>query len=67
MAIRMVHPNHGTTFAVGAEVAWNEKYGWKVEEATVAEPVVEAAVEPVEATRRGRPPKVNNGNRTNAH
>ena len=31
MAIRMTHPKHGVTYAVGAEVQWNEKNGWKVE------------------------------------
>ena len=54
MATRMVHPNHGTTFAVGAEIAWNEKHGWKVEAEPVVEVVVEIPVEP-EPPRRGRP------------
>ena len=29
MPVRMTHPDHGITFAVGAEVEWNKKYGWK--------------------------------------
>ena len=28
MPIRMTHPDHGATHAVGAEVDWNKKHGW---------------------------------------
>ena len=31
MAVRMTHPRHGVTHAVGAEVAWNISNGWSVE------------------------------------
>ena len=46
MAIRMTHPKHGTTFAVGAEVEWNEANGWKVDAGV--ESVVATKIEPVE-------------------
>ena len=60
MATRMVHPNHGTTFAVGAEISWNEKNGWKIEAEPVVEPPVLEKIPviewPVEAApKRGRP------------
>ena len=32
MAVRMTHPAHGVTFAIGSEVEWNKAHGWKVEE-----------------------------------
>ena len=32
MPVRMVHPLHGILHAVGSEVEWNLKNGWKVEE-----------------------------------
>ena len=51
MVTRMVHPNHGTTFAVGSEIEWNIANGWKVEDEK-AEPVGEfpggAVDDPVE-------------------
>lgn len=31
MATRMTHPLHGTTYAVGAEIEWNQKNGWTIE------------------------------------
>lgn len=31
MPTRMVHPKHGTTYAVGSEVEWNKAHGWRVE------------------------------------
>lgn len=30
MPVRMTHTKHGVTFAVGAEVAWNQSNGWKI-------------------------------------
>ena len=57
MVTRMTHPEHGTTFAVGAEVEWNKKYGWKIdEEPKVEPPKVIAPTPPV--PKRGRPRKV---------
>ena len=29
MPVMMTHKDHGTTFAVGAEVEWNKQHGWK--------------------------------------
>jgi hypothetical protein len=52
----MTHPEHGTTFAVGAEVEWNKKYGWKIDEEPKEEPKVVAPTPPV--PKRGRPRKV---------
>jgi len=59
MPVRMSHPEHGITYAVGSEVDWNRKHGWKVEP-KVKESV--DVVKPTEVTqitqaRRGRPPK----------
>lgn len=57
MPTRMSHPEHGVVHAVGAEVEWNKKHGWKVD------PKVKEAqvIKPTEVTqitaRRGRPPK----------
>lgn len=31
MAVRMSHPKHGLTNAVGAEIAWNIANGWKID------------------------------------
>ena len=45
MPVRMTHPDHGITFAVGAEVDWNKAHGWKVAEKNAA-PVAPAV--PVE-------------------
>ena len=51
MPIRMTHPDHGTTFAVGPEVEQNEKHGWKVEEKAPKQKPAEAQdVTPVDAT-----------------
>ena len=47
MPIRMTHPEHGVTFAVGAEVDWNKQNGW-IEQAAQKkqpEPPPEPAVE----------------------
>lgn len=61
MATRMVHPDHGVTHAVGAEVEWNQRHGWRVEEKRPKEVATQVAT-PVEEEappkRRGRPPKV---------
>lgn len=40
MAVRMTHPLHGVTHAVGAEVKWNEAHGWKVEPKPIAPEMV---------------------------
>ena len=32
MPVRMSHPAHGVLHAVGSEVEWNMKNGWKVDE-----------------------------------
>ena len=31
MPVRMFHPKHGWTNAVGSEIAWNKSNGWRVE------------------------------------
>lgn len=53
MLVRMTHPLHGVTHAFGAEIDWNKKHGWKVEEKKKEEPVV---VVP-QKRKPGRPPK----------
>jgi len=60
MAVRMVHNEHGTTYAVGSEVQWNESHGWRVEEKRPKEVKVatEEVAEEAPQKRRGRPPKV---------
>lgn len=52
MLVKMTHPKHGVTHAYGAEIEWNKKHGWVVEEKKEA-PVV---VIP-EKRKPGRPPK----------
>ncbi len=53
MSIRMTHPDHGTTHAVGAEVEWNLKNGWKIEPKTPKK--VEPLEDEPEPKKRGRP------------
>ena len=45
--IRMTHPMHGVTHAVGSEVEWNIKIGWKVEPEPAQKTVVAATPENV--------------------
>lgn len=65
MAVRMVHPLHGVTHAVGSEVDWNKANGWRVDEnpVAVAVPEEKAAVEIIEQSpaekyeaKFGKPP-----------
>lgn len=60
MAIKMTHPVHGTTFAVGAEIEWNKLSGWKVESAPekVAVPVAAEADAAPEEIQAEEPPIV---------
>ena len=55
MAIRMSHPKHGVTHAVGAEVAWNIANGWKVDPEVKPAPVEEASQQNVARKTIGLP------------
>ena len=53
---RMVHPDHGVTDAVGSEIEWNIKHGWKVEEAAPVAKVAQKSLAERYAEKFGKPP-----------
>jgi len=48
----MTHPRHGTTHAVGAEVDWNKKHGWVIDEGPKIVSEVKE-IEEIKPMRRG--------------
>ena len=54
----MIHPVHGVTIAVGGEIAWNEKHGWKVDPPKEPVPEAPAIVGTITKAKIGRPKKV---------
>lgn len=45
MPVQMTHPIHGKTFAVGAEVEWNQRNGWSVDKSVDTHETIMEAVD----------------------